>query len=391
MNKNISLCALAMIIAEEIVRRSHFYDFPFFESLCIVVMLLSCGLATCKIGVDLYNRAFSVRELIVIVAGFCYIAFLVFRGQSDAFMVMWLFAVALHDVDFEKIVKTSVLSMFAALIVVYVSSSVGFIDNTVKTRIRAEEERNRNSMGFMAAYQAAYFMFFASLTWGYYRKEKLSWYEILTLAFVNYVVFWQSDTRGPIYLLALFFLIVSALKLLPQLRKYQKCYTVGAILIPVFCAAIIIIQGTFISHNSSELMRELNNSLTSRLMWNYEGVHQYGLSFWGQPIQWNIDWNNGHIYNWVDSVYLYSLLSYGVPFLLGFLAITTKLALVAGRKKDTYMIIALVLIAILGLWDNYCFRIECNPFYLFLAYEASVSSAEKPLEVRKDEICKECA
>ena len=390
-NKNTSVCALAMIIAEEILRRSHFCDFPLFEYLCTVVMVLSCGLVACKTGVDLYNKKYSVRKLIIIIVGFCYTGFLVLRGQSDAFMVMWLFAVALHDVDFEKIVKISAFSVFSALFVVYISSTVGFIDKTVTTRIREEEERNRNGIGFMAPYQAAYYMLFASFCWIYYRKERLSWYEIINLCLINYIVFWQSDTRGPFYLSVVLLLMVSLLKLFPQLRRYQKCYTVIAVLIPLICAAVIILQGALISPNSSEFMRELNSKLTNRLTYNYEGVHKYGLSFWGKPIEWNIGDKPGKTYNWVDSVYLYSLLSYGVPFMLGFFAITTKLALAAGRKKDTYMIIALVLIAILGLWDNYCFRIECNPFYLFFAYEASVSVAEKPLEVRKDEICKKCA
>lgn len=394
-NKNAALCALALITAEEILRRSRFCDFPFFEYLCTVVMVLACGLAACKIGVDLYNRKFSVRKLVVIAVGFCYTAFLIFRGQSDAFMVMWLFAVALHDVEFEKIIKVSALSMFAALFMVYVCSAVGFIENTVKTRIREEEERNRNGMGFMAPYQAAYFLFFATLAWVYHRKEKLSWYEIVTLAAVNYMVFRQCDTRNPYYLSVVLLLIASAAKVLPQLQKYQKSYTVIVVLIPIICAAVIIFQGAFISPNSSEFMRELNSKLTTRLMLNYKGVHTYGFSFFGKPIEWYIGnepvWNPYRPYNWVDSVYLYSLLSYGVPFMLGFFVITTKLALTAGKKKDTYMVIALVLIAILGLWDNYCFRIECNPFYLFFAYEASVSAAEKPLEVRKDEICKKCA
>ena len=373
-NKNTSLLALALITAEEIFRRSHFCDFPFFESLCTVVMVLSCGLAACKIGVDLYNRKFSVRKFIFIAAGFCYTAFLVLRGQSDAFMVMWLFAAALHDVDFEKIITVSAFSMFAALVIVYASSFVGIIDNTVEIRIREEEEHNRNGMGFTAPYQAAYFLFFATLAWVYYRKEKLSWYEIFTLAAVNYMVFWQCDTRSPFYLSVVLLLIASVIKVLPQLREYRKWYTAAAVLIPVLCAAVIIFQGAFISPNSSEFMRELNSKLTTRLMLNYEGVHTYGFSFFGKPIEWYIGngpvWNPYKSYNWVDSVYLYSLLSYGVPFMLGFFAITTKLALAAGKKKDTYMVIALVLIAVLGMIDNYCFRIECNPFYLFFAYEA---------------------
>lgn len=368
------LPTLAIVIIEEILRRSHFCDFPLFESVCTVVMVLSCGLAACKIGVDLYNKKYSLRNLIFIAAGFCYTVFLVLRGQSDAFMVMWLFGAALHDVDFEKIVRVSAISMLSALLFVYVFSSAGFIDNTIKIRIREEEERNRNSMGFMEAYQPAYFLFFASLAWVYHRKERLSWYEIFTLAFLNYVVFWQSDTRSPYYLAVVLLIIVSALKLLPQLRQYQKRYTFVAVLIPIICAAIIIVQGMFISHNSSEFMRELNGRLTARLRLNFEGVHQYGISFFGQPIKWYVDNQSDHSYNWIDSVYLYSLLSYGVPFMISFFAITTKLALSAGRKRDTYMLMTLVLIAILGLWDNYCFRIECNPFYLFFAYEASINS-----------------
>ena len=373
-NKNTSLYILAAIIAEEILRRSHFCDFPVFEALCTVVMVLSCGLAAFKIGVDLYNRKFSIRKLIAIAVGFCYIVFLVLRGQSDAFMVMWLFAAALHDVDFEKIVKVSAVSAFFAVSVVTAGYVIGIIDTTVIIQGSEIGERIRNGIGFREVFQAAYFLFFATLSWFYHRKEKLSWYEIITLAVLGFVVLRISDTKGPFLMTVLLLAAAVILKLLPVLRKYQTLYTWIAVLAPVVCAGLIIVQGTYISPNVSEFLRGLNSKLSTRLMLNYQGVHTYGFSFFGKPIEWYIGnepvWNPYKPYNWVDSVYLYSLLSYGVPFMLGFFAITTKLALAAGKKKDTYMVVALVLIAILGMVDNYCFRIECNPFYLFFAYEA---------------------
>lgn len=182
--------------------------------------------------------------------------------------------------------------------------------------------------------------------------------------------------------------VAVVLRFLPQVREYRRLYTCIAVLAPLLCGTLIIIQGARINPNSSEFMRCLNSILSNRLMLNYQGVRRYGFSFLGKPIIWSVGETD---YNWVDSVYLYSLLSYGVPFMLGFFAITTRLALAAGKKKDTYMVIALVLIAILGMIDNYCFRIECNPFYLFFAYEASVNSVEKSLGERKDEILKKCA
>lgn len=375
-----------MIIAEEILRRSHFCDFPFFASLCKVVMVSCCGMAALKLGLDFFQKRLSVKKLILIAAGFLYIAFLILRGQSDAFMVMWLFAATLHDVDFERIVKVSALSAFSAVAVVTVGYAIGIIDTTVIEI----GERIRNGMGFMEVFQAAYFLFFATLSWFYHRKEKLSWYEMITLAALGFVVFRLSDTKGPFLMTALLLAVAVILKLFPVLRKYQALYTWIALLAPVICAGLIIVQGTYISPNVSEFLRELNSKLSTRLMLNYQGVQQFGFSFWGKPIEWYDDYN-GHMYNWVDSVYLYSLLSYGVPFMLGFFAVTTKLALAAGKKKDTYMVVALVLIAILGMVDNYCFRIECNPFYLFFAYEASVNSVEQSSGERKNEIHKKCA
>ena len=244
----------------------------------------------------------------------------------------------------------------------------------------------------MEPFQAAYFLLFAFLSWFYYRKNKFSWYEIVSLTLISYVVYRETDTRAPFLMMILLLVIAAVLKLLPALEKYQRLYTWIAVLAPLLCALLIIIQASFISPNRSEFLRWLNNGLTGRLMLNYQAVHRYGFSFWGKPIEWLIEWKDiDRPYNWVDSVYLYSLLSYGVPFMLGFFVVTTRLALAAGKKKDTYMVIALVLIAILGMIDNYCFRIECNPFYLFFAYEASVTSCEKSSGEKNDEILKKCA
>ena len=363
--------------AEEILRRSHYVDIGGVLYVCYALLALACCGACLKLALDVFDRRIPFKKLCVMIAGVVLFAFLILRGQFDVVMIYWLFMCASWDCDFEKLVKLSAITILATLAFVYISSFAGIIDDTVSERMREEVTRNRNGVGFQEAYQAQYFLFFGHLSWFYWRRRKLTLYEIISFIVVAGVIFWQTDTRGPFYLSCALTVIAIVLKLLPQLRKYQKLYTGVNVAMAPFCAALITFQSVFISPNTSEFWRDLNKKLTTRLQLNYSAVREYGFSLLGKPIVWTTGLKEEkYQYNWVDSVYLYSLLSYGIPFILGYFAVTTYLATQASKKKDTFMVIALVLIAILGIWDNYCFRLECNPFYLFLAY-AGTQHAEQ--------------
>ena len=367
--KKLYLFFYPLVIAEEIFRRSHYCDFSFFRYLCFAVLAIACLFAALKLGLDVYQRKISSRNLLVICVGFLYFAFLLLRKQTDAVMVLWLFIAAGHDVNYGSQLKAAAFSMIVSVFVVALSSLSGVIDNTSTIRIRDNIEYTRSGLGFREAYQISYFTFFSMLAWFGSRRSEVSWIEIVIWLFLAFAIYKQSDTRGPFYLSVLIIVLVAIVKLLPFNAKYFSVFCNVAVLVPFVCASLVVFQGIFLDSNSSEFLRELNMKLTYRLQLNHGAVQEYGITLLGTSIDWNIDVTPYQSYNWVDSVYLYSLLSYGIPFLAGFLAISVKLAIDAGKKKDTYMLLALFAIALLGLWDNYCFRVECNPFFLFLAYE----------------------
>lgn len=364
-------------ISEEILRRSHYVDVGGVLYVFYALLALACGAAFLKTVLDFVNGKLPRKCLVVFIAGAAYFVFLFLRGQFDAVMLLWVFIAASWDCDFKKLVKICAVTTILTLVFVYLSSAAGIIDNTVKTRMRDEVEYNRNGIGFIQAYQAQYFLFFSQLAWFYWRKEKLTWYEMISFAAIVGLIYWQSDTRGPFYLSCILTAAAAVLKLLPQLRKCRKLYEYMAIVMPPLSALLVYVQGKFVKPTVNEFWREFNEKMTTRLQLNYDGLHKYGVSFFGKPIEWiaGLEGQKG-TYNWVDSVYLYSLLSYGIPFIAGFFAITTYLGIKAWKKRDTYMMIALILIAVLGLWDNYCFRVECNPFYLFFAYAGTKSEEE---------------
>ena len=362
------LTSYAMAVSEEILRRSHFADITGVSYLFYGILAVSCLMSLLKIALDLYDGRIRRSYLVFLIAGTAYMAFLVLRGQSDAFMVLWLFIAASHDVDFKKIIKTAAISMLLSVLLVFISGAVGIIENTTVTRMREGEEHDRSGLGFTAAYHPAYFFFFGMLSWFYYRGKKLSLFEIAVFAAASAYIFKQSDTRGPFLLSVLLIVIAGIYRLFPAFAKHRRFYTVLGAAVPVMAAAFIIYQGIEMYPQDYTFTRILNKKLSTRLWLNYNGVHTYGITLLGQNINWSIGDIENVAYNWVDSVYLYSLLSYGVPFLLAFLYTSGRLSVSAGKKKDTFMIIALLLIAVLGMLDNYCFRVECNPFYLGLSY-----------------------
>lgn len=377
--RNVLNICYVVIVVEEILRRSNFCNFDGFLSLCYFTLGLVCFILFFKLLLDIYQNKIGPRNLIVMLAGFMYIVFLLFRGQTDAFMLLWLFVSASHDADFVKLVKLLAVASAFTCFFVWFCSFVKVIDTTTRFRVQdGEVLYARNGMGFQEAYHASYFMLFSSISWIYYRREKVSWYELLSILVISVLMYQQSDTRSPFYLSMILLLAAAPMKISPTFREYHKVYKWVGVLTTIICAAIIIFQGSCLSPKGYGLLNILNKQLSNRLQLNFNAVHKYRFSFWGKAIDWYVGEkaaNPYRFYNWVDSVYLYSLLSYGIPFMAAFFAIIVRISINVEKRRDTYMVLALFIIAVLGLWDNYCFRIECNPFYLFLTYEAALKTS----------------
>lgn len=373
--KNCFYISYALVTAEELFRHSCFFELGGINILCYLVLGLACTFSLFKISIDLYRHSIPFKTVLISSIGFIFIIIMVLRGQDDAFMVLWVYTVASWDCDFNKLVKISSITILFTTFFIIISAMMGIVPNLDFSRLREETLRNRFGLGFLNANHSPHFLLFGALSWFYIRCRKISWYELITFGLLNYLLFWLTDSRWPFLVGCLLIVLTAFYKNLSIVRDYHGIYTAFGELAPLLSGGFIILQGLLIPVSKNEFWRWLDKKTSNRLKWNYSTTQKYGHSLVGTPIVWSNNKEDG-TYNYVDSLYNYSLLSYGWIFVICFFLMTIYITYLAARKKDTFMIIALIIIAVSGIFENYAFRVECNPFFLFLAY-AGQKSEEK--------------
>ena len=373
----LTIFSYSAAVFEEIIRRSHYCDNAMVLKGCYIILAVASAIAAIKFLLDIFEHRIEKKHLLIIMSGAAYMGFLLIRGQTDAGMLLWLYIAASHDVDFRKLCISFAISSGMALLFVIAGSELQLVVNTEVYRWREGELHIRNSMGFKEVFHGGYFLLFFIMVYLYLRKKRITWAELAGLLAAVGFVFLKGDTQWPFLVSLAVIAAAVILKTVPLFSEYYKVYTCLAIGVLVLGVLFVLIQGAFIDPNKTTWLQKIDWKLSNRLSLNYDAIHHFGVSFWGRNIPWSTGEDAGLQYNWVDSVYLYSLMNYGVPALLGIIAIHVSQIMAAARKKDVFMIVMLSAVAVLGVFDNYCLRVECNTFYLFFAYQASAMMSQE--------------
>lgn len=365
--KRIFAVAFILYLTELILCTSVYGKMEQLHQIFVLARLTSYILVCSKLLLDFLARTFSLKEIGIVGIISLFLLWIAYNSGNKAILIYWAFIVAAHDMEFEKIIKWSCLVHAGCLVFVIASSYGGIIEN----RLYDASGRARESLGFQFATESSNYFFYTLLMWIYWRKNKITWKELAGLSLLCLFLFYKTDTKSAFGLSCLALIIAVILKKVRWFREYHSGYMIAAVCcVPLLAYSIFRLSAEYSVR--IQWMEKLNKLVTGRLRLGKSGIKTYGISLWGQRIEW-IGGTAGYegiqkAYNYVDSSFMQILLSMGIVFLLFLITVFVLLGLRTAMKKDTYLLAVLILIAIHSTFDPQIILMEFNSFIMLYSY-----------------------
>ena len=364
------LFVIAYIVFLTTTIMSCYSQYGYMDGIGVVLSLLrkaSLALVLFKLLLDLIARDFSIKEILFIGAVGSLLLISAYITRSISLVVYWIFIVGAHNIEFNKIIKIALIIHIATLVFTIASSYAGVIDNVIYYRYGIDKNVERESLGFTYATESSHMLFYTILLWIYYRKDKILPAEwIIMLAGIIFL-YCKTDTKNAAALGMAAVAGSIILKYSTVLRNYHRWYTlIGVCIVPILAGFIIYISVIFTYDNA--FLLKLNEIVTGRLQLGHSGIENYGVSLFGQPIVWNGAVQKDAVYNYVDSSYLQILLNYGISILALILTAAVATGIEIGKKKDTYLVLVLVMIAMHTTFDPHLMWPGFNTFVMVYSY-----------------------
>lgn len=309
----------------------------------------------------LYKKYTKESALFYLIFGLVAMINMFVASYTGMFLCFIIFFAA-YKADSRKLVLIATVVRSAILIVVIISSTFGLSPDYVFD----STTRMRHSLGFFWTASAPHLFCFLLLQCMYlFKIKKARNIAILciVLEIINVVLYLLTDTRAA-------FLITTAVLLFWILgklvhKKWKLHLNKGVyLLIP----AVICVFSVFIPlyKQSSWIWEFLDKALSGRMHLGKSAIINYGLTFFGQKIEW-IDLSittpqMGETYNFVDCSYLKILLDQGFLFLAVCISIYTILLYKANKDRNQYLFVSVLAILLFSITDPRLMDMAINIF-----------------------------
>lgn len=360
--------AYVMYIAELLFFSSMYGELDSLQIIFAGVRNISYLLICTKIIIDFLYKEYDRKELIFIVVITTLLLISSKVTGNRTMLIYWVFIVAAHNIELEKIVKVAIIVHLCCMVTIIASSIAGVVENRIYIQ---GGFRSRASLGYQYATDSSNYFFHMILMYIYIKKEKISWGSMGGLMLCNLLLFELTNTRNAFVLGTFALIFAGVFKIFKYLRNNNIVYKVGAIFMMPIASGMIIYLSFFYNEQVS-WMKKLDVLFSGRLAMGYNAFKTYGISVWGQSIQWiggTRDYmiNPGE-YNYVDSSYVQILINYGVLILILVCLLFVLLIWKAIKKEDTYLIMVLVIIILHSTLDPQLLWMAFNPFIMSYSY-----------------------
>ena len=235
----------------------------------------------------------------------------IMTGGQSLFLSFLVFFSA-KSMDMNRVMKIACITLGICLFVVVLGSQVGLI----KDYMFDVTTRARHGLGFTWTTTAPIMFLFFEMLYIFIRKNKISLVEVLILELITYWFYLMTDTRMCFVVSVVTPIVLYVLKFFKPKReqgnnKISKHWFL-MILPSLICVFSIAINVFYDANNSVWL--KINSLLSGRLRLGHSGLQEYGISVFGQKIEW-VGYSAGKVvgdsYNYVDCSYMQILLEKG--------------------------------------------------------------------------------
>lgn len=213
-----------------------------------------------------------------------------------------------------------------------------------------DADRLRYSLGFTWVTVAPVLLVFFSASLLYLYRKKISWMFFYLMIIVNTLLYLLTNTRMAFFSTFLILIVFAVRKFHPSWLRFSRSRPMlwFVLAVPVTLTLVSGLLAIFYTP-SNAFERVLDGLLSGRLSNGAKAFHTYGLSLFGQPVQWvgyGAAFRPGKsVYLFVDNSYLNILINYGVFVLFAVLTWQSFMVVQAYRNRDEMAIILLLILA----------------------------------------------
>lgn len=280
-------------------------------------------------------------------------------------VLMFAYIYCARNIPFAKIARFTLDVSIALVLGIVVTSQFGLVENIAAFK----SGRIREYLGFRYALYLPGLLLNMTALWVYLKKDTVTVWGCLVWAAANWAVYYQTDSRISFAIAEALLAAALFMRFLPKVTDKLKplwWLAAGSFLI---CAVFSLIMT--IEYNSSlPWMRKLNTMLESRLRLGHVSLLEYGVTFFGQEIEWlgnGLDaFGNSVVgtYSYVDCLYVKILQRYGIIFMIAMAVLTSWSMIRLYKRREYHILLICATVAVHSVLDDLSFTLHYNTFWL---------------------------
>lgn len=185
-----------------------------------------------------------------------------------------------------------------------------------------------------------------------------------------FVVIFESDARLSAGLILLIVIISLYLKWKDYRHKLVGKFVKWSIIVSIPLSVLISLWATMSYEPSNLYWFGANYLFSNRLQLSSDAVIEFGISWFGQPVELHgaLDAGGGNEYNFVDNSYIQFLIRYGIIFNVLLLFLLCKIAIKAMKKDDVVLLFAIFVVGLSGIFAQFVYDFRfCVILLAFMA------------------------
>lgn len=292
-----------------------------------------------------------------------------FGGDKEV-LILAIFLVAAKDIPFRNIVKIAVGIGTAIMVVAFVASQVGIVEDLVYF----DRGSYHHALGISYTTDMEAHVLFLLLGFFYLMKGKVKiWVNVLLLVGVSLIFYFVRARNN--YICMIFLILGSMFYRLMEEKYgstegYKKWSHILAVCMSMafIIGAAAMVYWTIRYEPGNPFYDKLNQFITGRLYLGHQGYVNYGVSLWGQVIPQigagrTSEWQGGYFF--LDSSYILVLLEKGLVVFSMMCVISTYAGL-KNAKKRVYVTFLLAIIALQCVIEHHWMDISYNYFLIMV-------------------------
>ncbi|BDR54293.1 hypothetical protein KIMH_04040 [Bombiscardovia apis] len=365
-NNTCFYAAVAYYMVLKILDYSFYASVPFISFIDgdIRLAVVCIGLIVVNEWINRQSR-YDLKTLAVFAVLLILSVIVLVKSGKPVPLTLLAFIFGARNVDLNKVLRICLYTSLGMLAFIVLSSLIGVIPNYVDEA----PNRNRQFLGFLYALYAPQIVFNCTLIYLIVRRNAVKFLPVLGFIVLALGCYFATDSRSLVVLTCLVALLgycysrwaagLARSRVSRFTHAFFSWLTFPVALIASFVFPLII------TNHFSIVTYVINKALGSRMSLSQKAIDTYGISIFGNDIEWSgaglsaKGMSNGlNQYNYVDSTFVKACLDYGIVFVIAMVVTYTLLMVRESRHRQYVVVLVLFILAIHAFFDN-LFLILC--------------------------------